>query len=216
MRLTNQKLKYLLITTLIYMAITLIPIHIEKTVYLIVIIFLISCYLLKDEFKYYWTYLRNNGKKLWLIPVFTIADFLISQITANLFPQESSNEVGLENILHHGNTLIIMAMILLITVIGPLMEEIIFQYFIQGAVKKYLKKSTLNQHWISILAIIIATICFMLWHVDSLKDFTNLSFFTYIDLILYAIIYQLTDDNLLYPLATHIIWNTLGLLIILH
>lgn len=43
----------------------------------------------------------------------------------------------------------------------------------------------------------------------------DLSVLFYLDLILYAIIYELTDDNLIYPTASHIIWNVFGVLMII-
>lgn len=215
----KTNLPILFIFTLLYIALA--EIHIYTTIFIYLKIILagltlcVSLYLMRTDFKRYLQYIRQNKRDLWSIPLFFLADVLITVILSAFISNQSGNQSDLDQAFQHQHGFIIVLMVLMMTIIGPFMEEIIFQYFIQGFAKRILQKTSLGQQWISILAVIIATIAFMLWHVTGFKDITDLSFLLYFDLILYAIIYELTDDNLIYPIASHVIWNIFGVLMMI-
>ncbi|MFD1418820.1 CPBP family intramembrane glutamic endopeptidase [Companilactobacillus keshanensis] len=159
--------------------------------------------------------ISKNRHKLWLIPLFVILDFVIQMILQNIFTAQSGNQGHVESVLHNNSILGIVLMFIMIVIVGPIMEEIIFQYFFQKTIfKGLLQRLKLNKLTVSIISIILATVMFMLYHVTSVSDFTSLAIFTYSDLILFAIIYELTDDNLVYPIVVHSIGNLIGFIFV--
>lgn len=160
--------------------------------------------------------ISNNRKRLWLIPLFTILDFVVQNILQSIFTIQSSNQGHIESNVQNNSILGLVFMFIMIVIVGPIMEEIIFQYLIQKIIfKGLLQKLKLKKLTVSITAALLATIFFMLYHVTSIFDFTSLAIFTYSDLILYAIIYEITDDNLIYPIAVHSLGNLVGFILIL-
>jgi len=159
--------------------------------------------------------ISKNRRKLWLIPLFVVLDLVVQMVLQNIFTAQSGNQGHVESILHNNSILGLILMFIMIVIVGPIMEEIIFQYFFQKTIfKGLLQRLNLNKLTVSILAIILATVMFMLYHVTSMSDFTSLAIFTYSDLILFAIIYELTDDNLVYPIAVHSIGNMIGFIMV--
>ncbi|WP_125712316.1 CPBP family intramembrane glutamic endopeptidase [Companilactobacillus kedongensis] len=159
--------------------------------------------------------ISKNRRKLWLIPLFVVLDLVVQMVLQNIFTAQSGNQGHVESILHNNSILGLILMFIMIVIVGPIMEEIIFQYFFQKTIfKGLLQRLNLNKLTVSILAIILATVMFMLYHVTSMSDFTSLAIFTYSDLILFAIIYELTDDNLVYPIAVHSIGNLIGFIMV--
>lgn len=161
--------------------------------------------------------ISKNRKKLWLIPLFVVLDFCLQIILQNIFTIQSGNQGHVESVLHNNTHFLgLILMFIMIVIVGPIMEEIIFQYLFQKVIfKGLLKRLKIGKRAVSILAIILATILFMLYHVTSMSDFSNLAIFTYSDLILFAIIYEITDDNLIYPIAVHSLGNLVGFILVL-
>lgn len=160
--------------------------------------------------------ISNNRKRLWLIPLFTVLDFVVQNILQNIFTVQSSNQGHIESNVQNNSILGLVFMFIMIVIVGPIMEEIIFQYLIQKIIfKGLLQKLKLKKLTVSITAALLATIFFILYHVTSISDFTSLAIFTYSDLILYAVIYEITDDNLIYPIAVHSLGNLVGFILIL-
>ncbi|MFC6322487.1 CPBP family intramembrane glutamic endopeptidase [Companilactobacillus baiquanensis] len=161
--------------------------------------------------------ISKNRRKLWLIPLFVILDFGLQIILQNIFTVQSANQGHVENVLHgNSNLLGLIFMFIMVVIVGPIMEEIIFQYLFQKVIfKGLLERLKFNKLVISILSILLATILFMLYHVTSISDFTTLAIFTYSDLVLFAIIYEITDDNLIYPIVVHSLGNLIGFVLVL-
>ncbi|KRN97886.1 hypothetical protein IV57_GL001559 [Companilactobacillus kimchiensis] len=171
----------------------------------------ISLFLLKDNFKSDFMTIRKRKRQLWLIPIYFVLTTITALVLGNIFTASSTNQSGLEKVtqLEPYN---MIAMVLVMIVFGPIMEEIIMQYFIQRLLKKGLLNLKVKPVWASIIAIIIATIVFMLFHMDNLKDITDLSILSYGDLIFFGIIYERSHENLTYAIILHGLMNVLAFL----
>ncbi|WP_428840467.1 lysostaphin resistance A-like protein [Companilactobacillus allii] len=101
---------------------------------------------------------------------------------------------------------------ILIVIIGPISEEILFQFFLQGKLANILNNKFKNSWITTILPIVFSTLLFMIYHLSGMQDILNLSIFTYSDLVLFAILYKITDYNILYPIAMHIGLNLISLI----
>ena len=79
------------------------------------------------------------------------------------FAASSTNPSGLKG--YTVRTYNMIAMVLVMIVFGPIMEEIIMQYFIQRLLQRSIEFKEVKPVWASIIAIIIATIilCYFIW-----------------------------------------------------
>jgi len=167
--------------------------------------------LLKTNFRNDIDKIHTNLKKLWLIPLFVILDLVVQVVIQNVLPINSTNQSGIENGIQSSSSMGNFFIMIIVVFIGPIMEEVIFQYFIQKVIlKNNFAKFINNKKMISILSVIIVTVLFMAFHIQSFKDIYDLSFLEYLDLSMFAIIYELTDENLLYPIFTHICLNLIA------
>lgn len=156
--------------------------------------------ILKSDFKRNINEIINNFKKVWLIPLFVVSDLLLQIVIQNFLSASSTNQSGIESGVRTSVPIGVVLIFFISVFVGPIMEEITFQYLIQKVILKYnLNKIIKNKMITSILSILVTTFLFMLIHVSELKDIYDISFLGYLGVILYAIVYQITDDNLIYP-----------------
>lgn len=173
-------------------------------------------YLLRSNFKDDLNHLFRSFKAIYIIPIFVVLDLAYQIIIQNIIPANPSNQSGLEKGVHSSGSIGVLILFILIAITGPIVEEVIFQYFIQHTLLKgFLSRFNLSRKAIAIISIVITTILFMMFHVNKLRDIQNISFLQYSDLIFFAIIYEYSDDNLMYPILMHIISNIIGFISIL-
>lgn len=156
--------------------------------------------ILKSDFKRNINEIINNFKKVWLIPLFVVSDLLLQIVIQNFLSASSTNQSGIESGVRTSGPIGVVLIFFISVFVGPIMEEITFQYLIQKVILKYnLNKIIKNKMITSILSILVTTFLFMLIHVSELKYIYDIFFLGYLGVILYAIVYQITDDNLIYP-----------------
>lgn len=173
-------------------------------------------YALKPKFQTDWNSIKSKKSQLWLVPAFLLLDMFLQILLSNIFTASASNQNNFEMAIKSHNAIMLIAIFILFVIAGPIVEEVIFQYFIQGCIVKfYLKKIKLPKWLLIGLIVIIPTLLFMFYHTNSWNDIVNLSIFSYGNLIVFAILYQITDDNLIYPISVHILNNLIAFLLVL-
>ncbi|APX71657.1 CPBP family glutamic-type intramembrane protease [Companilactobacillus allii] len=167
------------------------------------------------------SYLRNdfisiktNKTKLILIliPLFIILSLAFQIVLQNIIPSTPSNQSAVVGELNNNSIVGLIMISILIVIIGPISEEILFQFFLQGKLANILNNKFKNSWITTILPIVFSTLLFMIYHLSGMQDILNLSIFTYSDLVLFAILYKITDYNILYPIAMHIGLNLISLI----
>lgn len=173
-------------------------------------------FLLRDEFRVGFKKITENIKRIWIIPVFLVLDFGLQIVINNLIPTNSTNQNGLEQLIQSSSPIGVMLLSILVVLVGPVVEEIIFQYFIQKLiVKNSLLNLGINKKLTITISILVATLLFMMFHMQTWRDITNLTFLGYSDLIFFSILYSVRDDNLMYPIILHVCSNTIAFLSVL-
>lgn len=173
-------------------------------------------FLLRDEFRVGFKKITENIKRIWIIPVFLVLDFGLQIVINNLISTNSTNQNGLEHLIQSSSPIGVMLLSILVVLVGPVVEEIIFQYFIQKLiVKNSLLNLGINKKLTITISILVATLLFMMFHMQTWSDITNLTFLGYSDLIFFAILYSARDDNLMYPIILHVCSNTIAFLSVL-
>jgi len=176
---------------------------------------LLIIYLLKDDFDSEIVAINKKKSRLWLIPAFLILDFVLQILLSNIFTANSSNQNDFVNAINGHGSLKLMFIFGLFVILSPIAEEVIFQYFIQKIlIKDNLNRLNSSKFVVTLTSIVISTLLFMLYHANSVADITNLSIFSYGNLIVYAILYQVTDDNLIYPISVHILNKLIAFILV--
>lgn len=156
--------------------------------------------------------IKTNKIKLILIPLFIILNLMFQIVLQNIIPSTPSNQSAVVGELSNNSIVGLIMISILIVIIGPISEEILFQFFLQGKLANILNNK-FNNSWITtIIPIVFSTLLFMIYHLSGMQDVLNLSIFTYSDLILFAILYKITDYNILYPISMHIGLNLISLI----
>ena len=161
---------------------------------------------------------KTEKSKSLLVPLFIFLDILYQIIYQNIFSNVGSTTNQSEIVsLVHSHPQYYWFLFLLIVITGPIAEEIVFQRVIQFNLYGLLKKRPLLNNFASrFIAIIGATLLFMLFHIWGDTNASWLELFTNGDLILFAIIYDLTRFRLVFPIATHIGVNLIVFLVSFH
>ncbi|WP_211331289.1 CPBP family intramembrane glutamic endopeptidase [Companilactobacillus insicii] len=175
-----------------------------------------TVYALRPKFKSDWNSIKSKKSELWLISVFLLLDVFLQILLSNIFTAAASNQNNFDTAIKNHNAIMLVAVFILFVIAGPIVEEIIFQYFIQDRIVKFYLQKTKLPKWLSIsLIVIIPTLLFMFYHTNNWNDIANLSIFSYGNLIVFAVLYQITDDNLIYPISVHILNNLIAFLLVL-
>ncbi|AEV95940.1 CAAX amino terminal protease self- immunity family protein [Pediococcus claussenii ATCC BAA-344] len=110
--------------------------------------------------------------------------------------------------------LLMFSIMLTVVLISPIIEELIFQYFFQRVFLPTLNisRNIIVQKYVSIIS---PTLLFILSHIIT----GNISFqsifiglITYLPLLFLSILYERTDQNIVYPIAVHILINFMGMI----
>lgn len=97
-------------------------------------------------------------------------------------------------------TLILILNQLWIGIVGPIVENILFIYLIQG---QLLKKLGRRNSLTKIIQVMLTSLLFMCWHLSSLHDFTDPGFYRYVALAWMPIVY-LRTNSLAKTIVAHI------------
>mgnify|MGYP000884659397 FL=1 len=177
-----------------------------------IVMFLYACFLFKSEFLQCWKKIRNSKIKFffevlkgWLLLfLMTILFALLSEILKQVLglSGQGQNEASIQSAFKEQPLLIAV----FACVIGPLVEEIFFRQILL----KYLRKCLSS--WLSIF---IVGLAFALTHMHSLdlSEWINAIYYLGGGLA-FSIIYVKEKENIYYPLAVHMIVNSLSFIIL--
>lgn len=139
-------------------------------------------------------------KKIFSIPLWVMLNWLATitiyhAIGNNHIPQ---NEVSIQEAVA---TTPLLWSILIIGILGPMVEEIVFRHILIGQLSKSLS---------TILTVILSIICFMGIHIIGRDQFIISEAITYLPLALITtFVYLKSNKNILYPMAIHMCSNTI-------
>lgn len=221
---TNTGIIYLIITLLFYLFIDnfgidllgkifsgSIPSIITFTLMTVVAIILVT--LLKDDFQYDLQRINADKKKLWLVPLFIFLFLAVDIVLQNLITVQSNNQNNLTNAIQKNGPIGNCLILLMTVIIGPIVEEVIFQYFLQRKLfKENLLRIGLNSKVAKTVAVLLATVLFMMFHMQSISELRSIVFFSYSDLFLLGLVYEITDENLVLAISVHSISNLVAFL----
>lgn len=170
---------------------------------------IISIFLFKELYKDSIDNWKNKPLKcLILIPIVFIIDIIvmgISQIPLGIINPDyvSSNE---SNILEALKILPPIVSLILLGILGPITEEIVFRGILVGKLKEKIPTS---------ICVIVSSILFMLIHIHTLK---LEEFLFYLSIFFTGIIYSVTfakSKNITIPIVLHILNNFPSLLLMI-
>lgn len=111
-------------------------------------------------------------------------DFGLQIVINNLIPTNSTNKNGLKHLIQSSSPIGVMLLIILVVLVGPVVEEIIFQYFIQKLiVKNSLLKVGINKKLAITISILVDTLLFMMFHMQTWRNhkYINVCFIWFVD-----------------------------------
>ncbi len=171
---------------------------------------LVLLFLTRDDWRRSLAKLRQG--KLWGLILGTaflslLYDVLVGFLNLPLPANQSNNDKLLAMV--SGSPSLLVAFLVTGVLVIPIIEELIFQYFFQRVLFPLLFFK-LSAKWRSVVAVLLATILFILYHSASLvmsPQTLLVTFVSYGDLLLFAILFAVTDENIAAVSMAHIIVN---------
>lgn len=122
---------------------------------------------------------------------FALISLLVTHIGHVQMPMHSSNQTHMNGMGTYAakNNLVAGAYFVFVALIGPMTENILFLYLIQGIILTHCTRK-FPQKLGLVLRVVVTTLLFTLWHMTRLSDLSSPMFYEYLSLIWLSIIYE--------------------------
>ena len=176
-----------------------------------VIIFIPLAFLDFDELKMDYYRVKHNKqsfKKTFFIflGIFYLTAIIVGRISTALYDRTSTNQEAINELLTKDNILII-PFIIVVCVIGPIVEEIVYRRAIFSVLR--------NKY----LSIIVSSTIFGMIHIlttdDTIYHLIVISLPYFASGVIYSLAYEKSNHNLWLPALVHIFNNSLSIVLIL-
>ncbi|CUS26989.1 hypothetical protein FC70_GL000154 [Paucilactobacillus oligofermentans DSM 15707 = LMG 22743] len=175
-----------------------------------------------------WSQIKISFRELKWHSIFYAPSLLIAQVATFLIiyliatkighiqvMSTSANQSNLNGMGTYASKNILVGILFFIftAVIGPMVENVLFLYFIQGTVLVFATKKLPKKLGITI-RIVITALLFTLWHMTHLSDLGHPMFYEYLSLIWLSVIYEY-QHSLAKTWIAHAGLNTVSAIIML-